>query len=271
MADNLQLSQLTPGEIESLTTAGRIVNGELLPTPEVVQQSAQPARTQLDPKLIPEAPAEVQARLKAAQTLQSSFVHTDLTGKVKKVSDDGGKGAVTKAAEVNPDWAGKPVEEPVDFIDRMAFLASVLGAERFYKEYSILGGNLTVKFQTLTEKESEACGTQVWADEKIDGRTAAGQEGAMFRTLRLRDYQFVASLKSFRKGDDVAIAFDPFGKTSPEPHVGPIRVRLEEFSEATPAPLAFGLRAVYSRFERLIQRLTVEMDNPSFWSPDAAA
>ncbi len=265
MSDELTIDDLTPGELDDLTAQGRIVGNKILPAPEAPQEPVASSRRPLDPSLVPEVPPEIKARLAAAKDIQSSFVHSDLEGNVTKASEDGGTAALEKTKEVNPDWAGKTPEEPIEFDDKMRFLACVLGAERFYKDYPLLGGLLVVRFQTLTEEESNQCGEQVWNDEKIDGKVATGHDGIAMRNLKLRDYQLVGSLVHLKKKDDVPLTFNPFGTTSIEPHVLPVRVRLTEFNKTTPVPLACAIRLVFGHFERLTQRLTFEMENPSFW------
>ncbi len=271
MSTQIPLNQLTPEEIADLEASGKLTAGGA----EVHQ-----AATKMDPtvprgakKLVPapEPTADVvkraEARIKAAQELEgSSYEATDADGKT-----------ILKQGEVKAAAPAEPVETEIDKVDRAAFLAHVLGAERFQKSYTFFGGTLTVVFQTRTAGEDEACSRQAFHDEEIDG--SFGTTGSELRNhLRLQryyDYQFVASLHSIQLKGSPPRVFNAMQTQVPlefkaTPGHTALRYARLSLLEELSNPLKTALRTSHAIFESLVYRLIAQAESPDFWKADSA-
>ncbi len=267
----LTVDQLTADELEALESQGRIENGKVLDAPATEKAPAAP----LAKILIPDMPEGVKERLEAASKLRSSFVNVDTKGSSKTTSEDGGKAAENEADKIdresNPDWVGKAKEDPIEYADKMQFLAHLMGA-RFTKPYTLFGGAIKVTFQTRTGAEEAMCQDQAWMDEKRMGSgTPMSMEATEQRFGRYGNYRITGALSELRYGEDVPIRFKPFDETAnPEAHLTSVGVAYQKLMDL-PQPLLVVLMKQGVKFESLVARLTIAADSPDFWKADSGS
>jgi hypothetical protein len=268
----LKITDLTTDELADLEAQGRLdrANNRVLEPPKPDNSPAAPLPT----GMVPAMPDGVKERLAAKDTLASSFVQKDTKGTVQAASPDGGKEAeeAAKRAEEarNADWVGKPKEDPVEYEDKLRFLAHLLGAERFTKTYELFGGQLVLTFQTRTAEEEGLCNDQAWMDEKVHSLGASNSpEAVQGRLNRFMNYRMTAALKAMGRKGDRPIEFTPFkDRGELPPHVTPIRVSYDELLKL-PGPVMVVVQQAHHRFESLVARLTLAADKPDFWKADS--
>jgi hypothetical protein len=271
MSTQIPLNQLTPEEIADLEAAGKLTpTGAEAPVAAPQAPSTIPGGTRRAVPA-PEPTADVvqraEARIKAQQALEGSSY---------EVKDADGK-TVLKQGEVKAPNPAEPVESEVDKIDRAAFLAHVLGAERFRKAYTFFGESLTVVFQTRTAAEDEDCSRQAFYDEEIDG--SFGTSGSELRNhLRLQryyDYQFVASLHSIHLKGSSPRVFSISSTRVPEEYRGTpghtsLRYARKSLLDELSNPLKTALRTSHNIFENVVYKLIEKAESPDFWKADSA-
>ncbi len=266
MADtpNLKVSDLTADELEALQGLGRIQGDSVLP-------AAAPVASALPASEIPAMSPEVSARISKVKQLESSFIHEDKEKGTVSTSQDGGEAAkqvVKDIHVVNPDWAGKPVEDPIEAADKERFLAMLLGADAFKKSYDLFGSALRVTFRTRTAAQEDEIARQVFRDERRDGTGGqAPDELRSARMARFGSYQLTAALESIGRPNDVPRRFDPFQhpKSNQDAQMGAIRCSYDDLVAATPQPLLVAIQQIHRRFETLVARMTLASDQPDFW------
>ncbi len=266
----LRVDDLLPSELEALSTAGRIKDGFVIPL-----AAPAPVATQVAPlpaSAIPAMPSGVKERMDAVKEIRSSFIATNEKGQVQK-SDDGGQEAEKVLKETNPDWATRPKEDPIDAADKMAYLAHILGAPYFEKEYTIFDGALIVTFRTMTQQHAEQCMRQAYNDDTLDGLIGrpGSQDAEQSRMARYQTYKFCGELRAIKRSSSVPQILTPFDTTSDlKSGVWPIRKAWEDLQGATSNTLMVALRKEHSKFERLVAILTLSADRPDFWKADSA-
>jgi hypothetical protein len=276
----LKLEQLLESERAALTAQGRITpEGQVLAAPDRAAENAKPVvprdnivtaddQAQADAILKTMVPPEAIERAKLVKNIESSFVFKDEQGNVTKTSGDGGARAAQAEAEHNPDWRGRPKEDPVTFEDKTAFLAHILGCPYFEKSYTIFGGAVTVTFRTMTDDQLAMCRRQAWSDDKLDGTNGpqGSEESYQTRLARFVQYKLVGELYSVKLKDDVPRIYTPFAHDS-NLKVGewPIRVAKHEFTAGTSVALAQAIAQANAKFTRLTMSMQAAADDPSFW------
>lgn len=264
----LTVDLLTADELADLEAQGRIQGGKVLDAPKAPKVApAAPLAT----NDVPDMPVGVRERIEAASKLQSSFVQQE-GGKVTSSSDDGGKvAAAIETPEVNPDWIGKPKEDPIEYEDKMAFLAHLLGG-RFVKTYQLFGGRIKLTFQTRTGSEESMCQEQAWLDEKREGHgNPNAPEAIEQRFGRYHNYRITGALAEIQHGDDVPIQPKPFAsKPNPDAHLTSIGVAYQELLKF-PQALLVSIMKHGVMFESLVARLTLAADKPDFWKADSGS
>lgn len=262
---NLKITDLTEDELKDLQDAGRVVGGAIVPAE--VKEVAPVAL------VVPEPPPGVKERLKTAKKLEASFTHETAGPRagdnaVKTGGADGGA-AAQDVAPMNPDWAGKVIEEPVDAEDKQKFLAMLLGAPFFTKTYELFGGQIAVTFKTRSAVQEDECGRQSYRDEKFDGLIGPVDSEIVLndRIRRVRDYQFTAALHSMKTPGGVVRTFAPFDANTnkEEPLIGAIRVAHDELMKELAHPVLMALRATHMKFEFLVAKMTLSAAKPDFW------
>lgn len=150
--------------------------------------------------------------------------------------------------------------------DKLSFLVSVLGQQRWKKEYSLLNGELIATFRTLTTAEADLAFTQAAFDAQ-NGKIV--EEGQYLRTLM--DYRLAMSLESLKlKGktvrvpemysDDWKVDVPPKGSTR-------LTFILPWFYDnvLTTEQLRRMIGSTMFRFQRLTEKLEARIDDEDFW------
>lgn len=154
-----------------------------------------------------------------------------------------------------------------DRMDKQMFVAAVLGQQRFYKTYDLLGGQLSVCFRTLTIKENDLVIKQLiqdWNDGKISGPAHSVTEAAR--------YQLALGL------DSIATNVGPI-KMAPledyeydEPEKGTILPDIATYVQTT-AIKTEHLRRIISKahahFVETVSKLEAMAETPDFWKATA--
>ena len=231
------------------------------PVPAPVPPTPEPAKPA--PKLegIDPPTPEIIARARELKSAESTFTHQE-NGKVLAQSKE-------DEAKLNPDWAGRPKEDPIEASDKADYLAMLLGAPFFEKQYSLCGGNLVLVFRTRTARVENLCARQVKDDELLDGPfgPVSSREAADAKVSRYMTYQCCASLTEIRRWGALEERL-PGAQTvppaAPAGH-GPLRESRLELERALPGPLWAMVRNTHMKFEILVGRLIAEAENPDFW------
>lgn len=264
----IHIDQLMDVELKALEGTDRLdrKNGVVLPAPKSVATIPK-----LSPSEIPPIPEGVAERIKATKAVESSYVLKE-GAKVALTSDDKGTTAEKTAVDViNPDWAEKPKEDPIDFEDKKLFLAHILGAE-FRKTYTLFNGHLKVTFRVMTEYEQKQCVLQTMADDEIDGIQAKpGSDAATkVKWLRLSNYQLCGALAEIRRGPDI-VHYKPFETPSnKEARETAIRAAWTKLEMETSSTVMAAIRSCNNKFTELTARLTLAAHEPDFWNPVTA-
>lgn len=269
-AQPMKIDNLLPEELEALESEGRMLPDGSIKAPTV----AQSAPTDLSSLAPPPSP-EIMARIQNAKALESGFVHETPDGKrteggnaaaAEKAAE---KAAQAKAATANPDWFGKPVEDPIEAADKERFLAMLMGAPKFTKTYELFAGRVVVTFQTRLAIEEEECAKQVQRDERHDGLAypLGSPQYSNDRYRRFANYQFAAALYRLGDAKGVPRAFAPFDhpRANPAAEMGAIRLAFEDLERELPHPLMVALRSAHKRFETMVATLTLAAEHPDFW------
>ncbi len=267
------VGSFTEDELRDLEIGGRIKDGMVtMPDPPKPEKLTVADATKLDPSQIPAMPAGVKERLAAAKEIESSFVVKEGDKIVASSKDGGAAAAAAVSKPVNLDWADKEIEDPIEWDDKMKFMATMLGARHFQKTYSLFDGKLRVTFRTLTANEERECSRQAWNDDAIDGPGGApGSEAAMAaRSVRLTNYEFAGSLVSMEVEGDVEKNFSPFQQdANVAAGILPIRLSHEELLKM-PIPVLMAIQREYHRFRHLTLTLTAQAATPGFWKAATA-
>lgn len=178
-----------------------------------------------------------------------------------EIKDENGR-VIERKGSVRP---GEPEEDPIETVDKEAFLLHVLGAERFRRSYDLFGGRLSVTFQTRTVEEDEACASQSFFDEQLDGGYPGNTPDmrAAQRMQRYCDYQFVASLREIQTKGAPPRVFEPFNAPTDESY--PLKAARERLNAEFGQALKVALRQAHNRFESLVARMTAEAASPDFF------
>jgi hypothetical protein len=263
----LKVTELTQDELDALAGTGRIVGDRVVPAADE-KPAEQAAKVS-----VPVPPPGVIERIKTAKKLETSFTHETEGPRpednAKKVGGTDGGASAAGLSGINPDWATKEAEQPVEADDKKKFLALLLGAPFFSKSYKLFDGNIEVTFRTRSAAEEEECGQQTYRDERRDGLVgpAASEIVAADRLRRLRDYQFTAALMTLQSPGGVPRIFKPFEAKTKEDdqYRGAIRVAYDQLLKDLPHPLVVALRTEWVRFEILVAKMTLNANNPDFW------
>lgn len=225
MNDSIPVSQLTPGELLALEGTGRIQDG-FVQVPPVTLPAAQAVEGVVNQQDIPDPSPEVIA---AAQALSQAMLNPEM--QIEDPAEVAEK--KKKAAELDA--------------DKTAFLAHVLGAERFIKSYSFYGGAVTFSFRTLTGGEHEACTKQVFAEGLTEEK----------RVPRLLHLLMVAAVHEI-----VRLS----GKLDSRLQLPPDLLEKDQALKELPGAVYHLLRASFERFDRRVMELTYLAESPDFWT-----
>lgn len=148
--------------------------------------------------------------------------------------------------------------------DKYAFLASVLGNQRFHKRLELLGGKVVVTFRTLLSHEASDCLEQVAADTHAG---AVRGEGEWWRQHML--YRLCCGIES--------IAIDGVGLKS-LPALTQVQFDEARYKTALPSLVAYVFRELlpqenvrrfvgreFLRFQKLTEKLEARLDDADFW------
>lgn len=155
--------------------------------------------------------------------------------------------------------------------DKQTFMASLLGLKPFEKRYSLLGGNMTVYFRSLTTADTAILQTQLGA------MVRSGEvQGDAEYWANLNEFRLVLSVKRVDVGTDPVYEFAGLRDwEAKHPPVNETKLtataipRLQQFFYETvavqePIRRVFGAR--HQEFQRLVEALETMTDEPDFWT-----
>jgi hypothetical protein len=162
-------------------------------------------------------------------------------------------------------FEANPTEE-----DRVAFVATILGTDRFRKQYSLLGGKFRVMFRSLTSDETDLVFRQMRLDQlRMEILGDADYFG------RLNVYRLACMVEKISQGDGTIIADVPPIMDIPydSPEFGqPEQTRLIPMVEWFNSEVCKteSLRRIVAQkhreFQRILEALEAQTSDPSFWT-----
>lgn len=223
----MHVNDLLPEELEQLQSAGRIVNGTVVP--------AQPAQDTPEDRVAKAAP-------------HVEPLSDDLKARLKEL---GGKVDATPTPKA-------PQAEDIAPEVRTKYLAYLLGAPTFTHSYPLFDGSVSVTFQCLSVAQVTECAERARAVQQDDTNIPIGSRefgGAVMQ--RLENYVVGRALVSLQRGDR-AVAPD---------HKAKADVAWDAFVADLPGPLLAAIRRKYDEFSTLLSLLDKKVDDPDFWTP----
>lgn len=154
--------------------------------------------------------------------------------------------------------------------DKQGFLAAVLGLGRFEKEYDLLGGNLTVRFRSLTSKESQI------VQQQLGAMVRSGEiMGDAEYWTSLMEYRLALSTSQIAVGGNVVYSSPPFveweQKNQPAegdpvlPTAIPRMLDCLYTSGLTQEPIRRIVGKAHQEFQRLVEMLEEMTNDSDFW------
>lgn len=150
----------------------------------------------------------------------------------------------------------------ITYMDKMAFIDSIVNNTRFEKEYRLFGGKVSVTFRSLTSDESAALGAYI---------LKAGTENPTEQMSGVNvKYILLASVSRFNGVDIPPLAMPLFetlgddGKTVTKPGW----VESASFWEGRPVALIQALSDLMNEFNDLYSTMCSKAEDENFWSPD---
>jgi hypothetical protein len=155
----------------------------------------------------------------------------------------------------------RPPQPPISLEDRKAFLAAMLGGQRYSKRYSLYG-SYEVALEDRTTEETEVMYNQLALDES-QGLLKSDEDWS----VRLERYQLALQLRSLN-GIKGGQGYPPL-----ELNAGPGKIFSDRLSliMALPKPLYQGLMAAMRSFEVEVAELTSKALDESFWKAGGGA
>lgn len=151
--------------------------------------------------------------------------------------------------------------------DKLTFTAGLLGGQRFVKEYSHLGNNLTMTFRSLTVRERQMVNQQLTYD--IDAGKIRG-DAEYF--LALMEYRMIMELASLASADGKmtkivpeikTIPYEPPADGSPETPLVPMKEWFYDEIVNTES-LQHMVSTQYREFQRLVEVLEARSKEEGF-------
>lgn len=170
-----------------------------------------------------------------------------------------------------------PVIAEPTYDEKMGFLHSVLGQKTFVHQYEIFGGNVVVRFRTLTTKEMDTIYRQVFSE----------REGGEITTIQ--DYwEKVNRYKLYLQLTYLTAVDGSFTHTLPDGYSAETNTHATECYKFKPAnpdhsylpeieeyvlgevlrteTIQRSVNTICARFNRLVAKLEAMIDNSDFWN-----
>lgn len=269
----IPVSSLTDDELSALQSSGiDLTKGAVAAPTRAAAPLAKVGDIELPTRSPVEAPvpsadliARARERLAAANTLAGEGSSFEAKSKDGTVLEKQGEVKTTPP---------KPVEDVVAEADKASFLIAMLGGGAFRKDYPLFGGKLVVTFKTRSSTEDASCSRQAFKDDEFE--PLINIEIEVRRSLRMNryyDYQFVHSLAALTAVGNPPRVFD-VNATKPvdkDHGVGASALRASriDLDKELSHPIRVALRNAHSKFENLVAKMTMEVDNPDFWNADS--
>jgi hypothetical protein len=183
---------------------------------------------------------------------------------------DPGSTATAYCPHCGWDMSAEDIPDP-DEDDRISFLQSVLGQQSFQKQYNLLGGNMIVRFRTLTAQEIDVVYRQVYKE-----REAGELVTEMDYWERLNRYRLYLQIAFVQAGDKQRDLPDGLSKES-NPHctavwtipegTDPLKA-IEQWIMHNVLPSETLSRIVQntcSQFNRVVAKLEARVEDADFW------
>ena len=160
---------------------------------------------------------------------------------------------------------------PVSDQDKLNYMISVEGGQRFRKTLSLLNGRLVVTFRSLTSRESDMATRQIVVDGQKDLKDQlADSTDTYWRNLMT--YRLVMGIESLWSRETGQLEVDEIGNMQIDPADMPfpntrLNVALPAVTEAVmpTETLRRILGSAYHRFQLLVEKLEVMAPDPNFW------
>jgi hypothetical protein len=155
----------------------------------------------------------------------------------------------------------------VDESDKYAFLASVLGGKRYFKDADLFDGSVVARFQTLTTDEADLALAQCaydYRDRKVT------DQGEFFRVLS--NYRMCLGLNRIHTQGSVTlvppldeITWDEPGEGQDPQTVLPVLLEYVNANVLQHETMRRVVGMSYQRFQRAVEKMEANVDNSDFW------
>lgn len=148
--------------------------------------------------------------------------------------------------------------------DKYAFMAAVLGGQRFFKDVELLGGKVIVKYRTLLSQEASQCLEQVAADAYSG---AIRGDGEWWRQQML--YRLACGIETITIDGRGVLRMPPlagvrFDQTTHKTALPPLVDYL--FAEVLPQEnVRRFVGREFLRFQKLTEKMEARLDDSDFW------
>jgi len=189
--------------------------------------------------------------------------------------DSGADGPMDSCPHCGWDLALQTIAEPAQE-EKMGFLHSVLGQKTFVQQYSLFGGKVVARFRTLTTKEMDVIYNFVFK-QRESGEIQTIQDYwekvnryrlyLQITYLSATDGSFTHQLPDGYSKESNAHAAEYWNFPAYDPEVGYLaQIEDHVLKEVLRTESIQRTMATYcARFNRLVSKLEVMIDNPDFW------
>ena len=189
--------------------------------------------------------------------------------------DSGADGPMDNCPHCGWDLALQTIAEP-GHDEKMGFLHSVLGQKTFIQQYELFGGKVVVRFRTLTTKEMDVIYNYVFKQRESGEIETIQDYWEKVNRYRLylqviylasTDGSFTHQLPDGYSKESNAHATEHWNFPAYDPEVGYLdQIEDQILKEVLRTESIQRTISTYcARFNRLVSKLEVMIDNPDFW------
>jgi hypothetical protein len=163
----------------------------------------------------------------------------------------------------------KQDDTPITDLDKLNFVQSVLGGQRFRQERLLFGGQLKLVFRSLTSREVDMAFRQIVVDAQSDLKNRLVND-TPFYWRNLMTYRMIMSIEKIESDVNGTIEVPPIEEIESDPPKFPDTKLVEVFDavieQVCPTEqLRSIIGHAYNEFQAVCDKLQVMAENPDFW------